>query len=174
MFAHWRNETEEFYEDSVDDCIKEYETRKREIIANKETMYPGEDIIELLDLGDLKMSKPEHVADVLDCQGEQNNEDDNAAGCIDDPVYESFGYMGNLKLNEGEAKGKVEDFKYKEIRLPSNDELKHMTRKLVPEQMNVLRAVVSSCKAIKRARKNPKVKPKPVRMIVHGGAGNKL
>ena len=37
--------------------------------------------------------------------------------------------------------------------------------------MNVLRAVISSCKAIKRARKNPKVKPKPVRKIVHGGAG---
>ena len=46
-----------------------------------------------------------------------------------------------------------------------------MTRKLVPEQMNILRTVVSSCKAIKRAKRNPKVKPKPVCMIVHGGAG---
>ena len=127
LFAHWRNETEEFYEDSVDDCIEEYESRKNEIIANKKTMYPGEDVIELLDLGDLKMSKPEHVADVLDCQGEQNNEDDNAAGCIDDPQYESFGYTGNLNLIKGEAKGLVEDFKYKEIWLPSADELKHMT-----------------------------------------------
>ena len=35
LFAHWRNETEEFYEDSVDDCIEEYESRKNEIIANK-------------------------------------------------------------------------------------------------------------------------------------------
>ena len=37
--------------------------------------------------------------------------------------------------------------------------------------MNVLRTVTSSCKAIKRARKNSKVKAKPVRMIVHVGAG---
>ena len=29
-------------------------------------------------------------------------EDDNAAGAVDDPQYESFGYMGNLNLNEGE------------------------------------------------------------------------
>ena len=99
-----------------------------------------------------------------------DNEEDNAAGYIEDPEYESFGYTGNLNL-KGEAGGHYEDFKYKEICLPSNDELKHMTRKLVKEQLNVLRAVVSSCKAIKRARRNPKVKPKPVRMIVHGGAG---
>ena len=129
-------------------------------------------LIELLDLGDLQMNKPKYVADVLDGQGEQENVDDKVEGCVDDPVYESFGYMGNLNLKEGEAKGRAEDFKYKEICLPSNDELKQMTRKLVPEQMNVLRAVVSSCKAIKRARKNPKVKPKPVRIVVHGGAGN--
>ena len=91
-------------------------------------------------------------------------------GCTDDPEHESFGYTGNLNL-EGEAKRHYEDFKYKEICLPSNDELKFMTRKLVPEQMNVLRAIVSVCKAIKRSRRNPNIKPKPVRLIVHGGAG---
>ena len=46
-----------------------------------------------------------------------------------------------------------------------------MTQALVPEQMNVLRKVISSCKDIVKARHNPLVKPKPVRLIVHGGAG---
>ena len=47
-------------------------------------MYPGEEMLELLDNGYLEINKPEHVADVLDCQGEQNNEDDNADGPTDD------------------------------------------------------------------------------------------
>ena len=93
---------------------------------------------------------------------------------MEDPEFESFGYFGNLaNLNEGEDRQKVEaDFAYKEICLPSKDEMKHMTRKLVPEQLNVLRKVVASCKSIVRAQKNPEVKPKPLRMLVHGGAGN--
>ena len=31
LFAHWRNETEEFHEDSMEDCMKEYESRIKEI-----------------------------------------------------------------------------------------------------------------------------------------------
>ena len=170
LFSHWRDETKEFHEDSMEDCVKEYNSRKEEITENRKTLYPGENVIELLDIGDLKMSKPEHVANILDGQGEQDNEDDDAIGCIDDPEHESFGYTGNLDL-KGEAKSHYQDFKYKEIVLPSNEELKYITRKLVPEQLNVLRAVVSACKAIKRSRRNPNIKPNPMRMIVHGGAG---
>ena len=128
LFAHWRNEKEEFHEDSMENCVNKYNSRKNEIIANRKTLYPGEDVIELLDLADLNLNKPEHVADVLDCQGEQENDDNKAEEFEDDPVYESFGYMGNLNLKEGEAKELVEDFKYKETILPSNDDLKHLTR----------------------------------------------
>ena len=88
LFSHWRNETEEFYEDSVDECVEVYNLRKNEIIVNREKIYPGEDTIELFEIGDLEMRKPEHVADILDCQGEQDNEDDIATGCDDDPQYE--------------------------------------------------------------------------------------
>ena len=174
LFAHWRDETSEFHVDSIDDCVAEHESRILEINANREKMYPGEATIELLDIGDLELRKPEHLADTLDCQGEQNNEDDLDIDCMEDPEFESFGYFGNLaNLNEGEDRQKVEaDFAYKEICLPSKDEMKHMTRKLVPEQLNVLRKVVASCKSIVRAQKNPEVKPKPLRMLIHGGAGN--
>ena len=121
----------------------------------------------------IEFNKPEHVANLLDGQGEQNNEDDNEAGPEDDPEFESFGYMGNLNQKEegSLSKRQFEDFSYKKICLPSNEELKHMTRKLVPEQMNVLRKVVAGCKDIVRARKNPSVKPKLFRILVHGGAG---
>ena len=87
-------------------------------------------------------------------------------------ALESLGYIGNLDLNQEESRVQVADYKYKIICLPDNEEMKYMTRKLVPEQMNILRTVVASCKAIVRARKNSKVRPKPIRLIVHGGAGN--
>ena len=46
-----------------------------------------------------------------------------------------------------------------------------MTRQLVPEQMNVMRQVLLACKDIQKAQKYPKIKQKPVRIILHGGAG---
>ena len=75
-------------------------------------MLPGENVIGLADIGDLR---PEHVFDTLDFQGEQENLDDLAAGCIDDPKFESFGYLGSLKQSTEptKTKGHFEDFKYK-------------------------------------------------------------
>ena len=177
LFSPWRDEEEEFHVDSPTDCVAEYKNRQKEINANRESMYPGEATINLLEIGDWDLQKPEHLAEMLDCQGEQNNEEDMAEGCVDDPEFESFAYTGNLKADDGQdeqSKGQFEDFKYKKITLPSKKEMKHLTRKLVPEQMNVLRKVVSMCKDIKRARKNPNIEPKPMRLLLHGGAGNSL
>ena len=138
-------------------------------------MYPGESTIDLFDIDDLELRKPEHISDELDGQGEQNNEEDQAEGCVDDPEYESFSYLGNLNMTEGESKGgakeQFQDFKYKKICLPTTAELNSSARMLVPEQMNVLRKVVKSCKSIVKAKNNPAIKPEPVRLIVHGGAG---
>ena len=169
LFSHWRNETEDFHRLSPEECLAEYERRKEcEINLNRTKMFPVENIIELADIGDLK---PDHVFDTLDCQGEQENLDGLAAGCIDDPEFESFGYVGNLKQNTEPCKGNFGDFNYKKIAITKTAELNEMSRKLVPEQMNVLRKVVSSCKTIVKAKNNQSVKHKPVRMIVHGGAG---
>ena len=82
--------------------------------------------------------------------------------------------QGNVDQNSEpwtKSKGNFVDFNYKKITIPTPSELNQMSRKLVPEQMNVLRKVVSSCKTIAKAKNNPQVKPKPVRMIVYGGAG---
>ena len=50
LFSHWRDETKEFHEDSMEDCVKEYSSRKEEITENRKTLYPGENVIELLDI----------------------------------------------------------------------------------------------------------------------------
>ena len=54
LFSYWRNEVNEFYANSPEECIAEHEKRKLEINANREKMYPGEATIELLDVGDLQ------------------------------------------------------------------------------------------------------------------------
>ena len=61
--------------------------------------------------------------------------------------------------------------KYKQIRIPSESELNAVTRQLVPEQMNILREVITACKDIVKSRRNIQMKPKSVRLLVHGGAG---
>ena len=121
LFAHWRDEVVEFYRHSSDDCVVEYDSRKEEVNLNRKKMFPGEDVIELADIGDLK---PEQVFDTLDCQGEQENSDDQIAGCIDDPEFESFGYLGNLNQTTDPVKGKFEDFNYKKIAIPKTAETK--------------------------------------------------
>ena len=87
-----------------------------------------------------------------------------------DPKYESFAYTGNLNQ---EANIHQEEFKYKKICLPSNDELRHITCSLVPEQMNILRPVIGYCKDVIKSgsKANGKFKATPIRMIIHGGAG---
>ena len=171
LFAHWRDEINEFHKDFPEDCVREYENRKKdEIHPNRKRMFPGEEIMELAEFSDII---PEHIHDDLDCQGEQNNEDDIIEGCEDDPEFETFGYTGNLNQNpEKPATVQFDDCKYKKISLPTNSGRNQMCRRLVPEQMNILRKIVASCKTIVKAKKDPKVKPKPVRLIVHGGSGN--
>ena len=98
-----------------------------------------------MDSSDFELQKPSHIYDALDGQREQENDDDNAIGVLDDPQYESFAYTGNLNQ---EVHAHEEDFKFKKIVLPSNDELKHITCSLVPEQMNILRQVIGYCKDV--------------------------
>ena len=64
-----------------------------------------------------------------------------------------------------------EDFKYKKICLPSKTEMEQTTRQLVPEQMNVVREAISSCKDIVKAEEYPQLKRDPPRLLILGGAG---
>ena len=65
-----------------------------------------------------------------------------------------------------------EEFKYRKIDLPNDEELRFMTHRLVPEQMDVLRIVVQFCKDVVKRRENRNHPVIPLKIIVHGGAGN--
>ena len=58
-----------------------------------------------------------------------------------------------------------------ELLVPKDDELKHRTLRLVPEQMNILRKVCHYCRDVVKAKKKLGHKVKPLRLIIHGGAG---
>ena len=139
------------------------------IEENREAIYPGDGIINLFESDDLEIQKPQHIFDVLDSQRQQENEDDKEIGVKDDPLFESFGYLGNLKqANEVQ----FEEFKYKKFCLQCDDEINFHTHRLVPEQLNILRKVVGYCKDVVRAQKNFNHNVKPLRLIIHGGQGN--
>ena len=167
LFSAWKCEDDDLPIDEIA-CLEKYVEKKDEIEANRQVIYPGEPTIEMLDADDLEMIRPQHLLETLDGQGNQENADDLNEGIIDDPEFESFGYTGNLNM---EGRQQFEDFKYQKICLPSDNDLAQMTRQLVPEQMNIMRKVISSCKDIVKSQKYPQLKRNPVRLIVHGGAG---
>ena len=169
LFSHWRNELDEI-PTGANECAKVFELRRLEIDKNRQTIYPGTATIEILDKADFESIHPTHIGDTLDAQGEQENNDDLEEGCIDDPAFESHGYTGNLDLEKPHPK-QFDSYRFKKIVLPGDVELKHITRMLVPEQMNILREVISCCKAIIKARNNHAVELKQLLLIIHGGAG---
>ena len=142
-----------------------------EIDLNLKALFPGRPIVEILETEDIDDLKPIRILDLLDSQGQQQNEDDQEEGAIDDPDYESIGYVGNLNP---EVPPRSENVKFKKINMPSDNDLGKFTRTLVPEQMNVLRKVVASCKAIIRNKERVKNKLQPIHLIIHGGPGNSL
>ena len=166
LFSHWTNENDELPMDEVP-CMEEYTKRKEEIDQNRQVIFPGEATMDYFDNEDLEILRPTHLLETLDGQGDQENNEDLAEGVVDDPDFETFGYLGNL-ANGGQQ---FEDFKYKKICLPSKTEMEQITRGLVPEQMNVIRKAISSCKDIVKAEEYPQLKREPLRLLVLGGAG---
>ena len=170
LYTAWRDE-EKFHADDERKCIDLYHSSLEEISRNKKIIYPGEESIAFLENPDLETPKPEHIFDTLDCQGEQEKEDDLAIGETDDPEFETFGYTENLDQGSNH---KYESSKYRKINLLTNAERKFSMRRLVPEQLDILREVDEYCKDINKSKNNIAHVVKPLRIVLHGGAGKKI
>ena len=167
LFCPWRNEEQDFQRWSSESCEEVYRNRLNEIRSNKSFIYPSEDIIDLLDSDDLEDQRPTHVFDMLDSQREQENEDDKEVGMTDDPKYAVLGltdHLGNERT--------YEEFKYRKFILPDQETMNFLTLRLVSEQSEVLKKVIQYCKDIVKFRSDLSKQVEPVRLIVHGGAGN--
>ena len=169
LYTPWRDERKLLANDERK-CIEKFHKMIEVIEANKKMIFPGEETIGLLENLDLELHKPMHIFDLLDSQREQEREEDLAVGVIDDPEFESFGYTGNLGQ---ENDGNFESSKYRIVKMPSNDEMDHFTRRLVPEQLNILRRVDTYCMDVLKSEEILSHTVEPLRIIVHGGAGKK-
>ena len=171
LFSKWRNEVTEFHPEEMKKCIDIYKERIDEIHKNKDRIYPGEGTKVLIENLDLELLPPAHIFDTLDGQRQQDADEDLAIGEVPDPAFESFAYTGNLgQQNDGD---KYENHRYRKIEMPNDDEIKFLTRRLVPEQLDILREVDRFCKDIDKSENNITHKVKPLRIMVHGGAGKK-
>ena len=171
LFSSWRNEIKDLCPDNEEECIEKHLTKVHEIEENRGAIYPGEGTINSLDNEDLEVQRPTHISDILDSQRQQENDDDLLVGPEDDPQFESFGHPDYLGQS---SNVQFETSKYRKIHVPDDDEINHYTRRLVPEQMNILRKVVALCKDTVKSTKNIHHKVKQLLMIVHGGAGKKI
>ena len=170
LWSSWRKEEEEIKKD-LDECKQIYNERLEEIQTNRNKIYPHEEAMNLLDFDrDLEEVRPAHIFDHLDAQGEQDNEDIMLQGIENDEnfVGRDLAFESNFKnaLN-------LEEFKYPKIELPENrEDIIEMTKKLAPEQKRPLKYVVKFCYDMLLAEKNPGFDVDPMRLIIHGGAGN--
>ena len=171
LFSKWRDEVAEFHPEEMKKCIEIYNERIDEIHKNKERIYPGEGTKVLIENLDLELLPPAHIFDALDGQRQQDADEDLAIGAVPDPAFESFAYTGNLGQENDDDK--YENSKYRKIEMPNDDEIKFLTRRLVPEQLDILREVDRFCKDIDKSENNINHKVKPLRIMVHGGAGKK-
>ena len=116
-------------------------------------------------------TRPQHVYDDLNCEGEQQNEEDRDYGLEDDPDFESFQWHGKTEEGDLRHDKNYEDPKYKKIAIQKN-ELIALTRSLVPEQKRVLTEVLNLVKNYVKARHRFGMSVNPRCIVVHGGAGN--
>ncbi len=172
LFSHWRDEVKDLHRFDAKECIEAYQERREELTNNRKVIFPGEEILpemctNLYD-NQVLQERPTHIYDALNSQGEQDQDDDIAEGEESDPKYESLGYFGNL----GEDSENIpDDVKYKKINVPSKEEMEFLTHRLVPEQLVILKKVVSYCKDILKFNSNKMHKVSPLRIIIHGGSG---
>ena len=127
LFTNWRDEEKEFHPDNAKKCIEEYHNRKELIDNNKKAIYPGENTVNLIETVDIDVQGPAHIYDMLDGEGQQQQEDDLEIGPENDPQFESFGYTGNLAKGENTQ---FESFKYRIVDVPKEEEKRRQTSTL--------------------------------------------
>ena len=170
LFTPWRDEIEDLKRNCPEECMALYYTKEKDIEGIRKEIYPGEETITLLENCDLDEIMPQSILDGIDAQGEQELADGKEEGLVDDPKYAGLHYEGDPeKLKESNY---TEEFKYKKLSVPEQEELNFLTRLLVQEQRAVLSKAIHYAKEVVKARNSPHEQPVPLRITVVGGAGN--
>ena len=136
-------------------------------MQNKYGLFPFSYTIDLTTF-DTEADPPAHIYDELDPQYQQEkNEDDENEDEID-PEYAG---RHHDHCNTNSTSNNIENYRFKAIDIPPNDEMKYLLKKLVPEQKRALDKVVKYCKDIVKYSNKGNNTFEPLKLIIHGGAG---
>ena len=164
LFVPWRDEEVEFCRHSPEDCIALYQSKIEDINFVKKELFRGEDLLDLLEC-DLELLRPSHVYDEINAQGVQEDDDDLDEGLEDDP---KFAALDPKDLQE-QDRPSLEQFKYKKVHIPDEEEIGAITQRLAGEQMELVMKVANFCKQLVKARNSPHESVTPIRLVIHGG-----
>ena len=165
LYWPWKNEND--IPRDMDNCLALYEVNKEEVMKNKYGLFPFSSCIDLKDF-DTEAGPPAHIYDELDPEFQQEmNEDENK----DDEVDPEYAGRHHDHFDANVGKNNIEDFRFKAIDIPPNNEMKELLKKLVPEQMRGLDKVVKYCTDIVKSSNKGNNEFEPLRLIIHGGSG---
>ncbi len=173
LYLPWRDEETDLKRFDPVGCEALFSRNKSIIMENKQGIFPNSGIIEAMEmLEEEGLLRPQHLYETLDLQGNQQNEDDMAT---EEKSGDFAGLDPDLLETQQERPGSTnESFKYRQITVEEDQELREITRQLVPEQQLVLNEVLHFCKASVLARDGHCEEPQPKLLIVHGGAGKQM
>ena len=90
--------------------------------------------VNVVDDLDPEIQRPTHIFDTLNSQMEQENAEDLGK----EPEEDSEFAARNPDRVKNQESASVEPFKYKRIQIPNDNELRIQTRRLVPEQRQII------------------------------------
>ena len=173
LYYPWKDESQDLYRSDSAMCQKLFLDEQETIAKNKKGIFPfsrvTEAVMELLEADEL--IRPAHMSDLLDAQSRQQDLDDQERG---EDLHPSYAALDPSLLDDTVEKaldiGEDKSYKFREITVEEDDELRKMSRELVPEQRLVLNQILEYCKSVMKA-KSSSVVPDQKLLIVHGGAG---
>ena len=169
LFYPWQDEQRDLSRNDLPKCRKLFKEREKEINENRKGLFPHSDTMDLLEqMDEPELQRPCHIFDMLDSQRQQEKDDDDQVGVEEDPQYAARDPSG---YGFGKEENNIEELKYVKISVPEEEDILTQTRKLVPEQLEILERIVEQCKNIRKHKKNSYEKITGALGIIHGGAG---
>ncbi len=172
LYLPWRDEEADLKRFDPEACESLFNEMKDLIQKNKEGIFPNSGVAETMELLEKEgLLRPQHLYETLNIQGNQENDDDEAQGQEDNRDFAGLDPELLETRDERQDMGGNESYKYRQIQVEEAEELRQMTRQLVPEQQVVLNEIVGFCKETVLARNGHCDEPDPKLLILHGGAG---
>ena len=178
LYRPWRNEAELFESDLVS-CIELYNELPEnspdpKIQIVKKKLFPHmanvEEARAMLD--SLPSTRLQHIADTIDPETQQENDDQLEEGISLSDEYAIREPSENMLRIDDTNNINIDKTMFKRVDLTNLDNLYKSARELVPEQRIPFNMMMAFCKTLRKSLSFNTLKPKPPLLKIHGGAGS--